>query len=82
MSNGTPESFEDKATKPLGVPATLAIAYAVLWTVTAVIHLIVPLRFPFGVSWALWTSLALLVVSLATILKGFGAFDRLLGRRG
>ncbi len=67
MSNGTPEPFEDKIGKPLGVPATLAIAYTVLWTVGAVVHRIVPLRFP---GWVLWSSLAPLAVSLAVIFKG------------
>ncbi len=62
------EPFEDKTAKPLGVPATLAIAYAVLWTTAAVVHWIVPLRFP---GWVLWASLALLAVSLAVIFKGF-----------
>ena len=80
MSNGVPEPFEDRIGKPLGVPATLAITYAALWTATALVHWIVPLRFPFGVRWALWTSLALLAVSLATILKGSIVFDRLLRR--
>jgi hypothetical protein len=81
VSNGIPEPFEDKAGKPLGVPATLAIWYAVLWTVAALAHWIVPFRFPFGIGWARWISVALLALSLATILAGFGAFDRLRGRR-
>ena len=68
MSNGSPEPFEDKIGKPLAVPATLAIAYTVLWTAAAIVHWIVPLRFP---GWVLWTSLALLAVSLAVIFKGF-----------
>ena len=68
MSNGTPEPFEDKIGKPLGVPATLAITYTVLWTAAAVVHWIVPLRSP---GWVLWPSLALLAVSLAVILRGF-----------
>ncbi len=68
MSNGTPEPFEDKTANPLGVPATLAIAYTVLWMAAAVVQWIVPLRVP---GWVLWASLALLAVSLAVILKGF-----------
>ena len=68
MSNGTPEPFEDKIAKPLGVSATLTIGYTVLWTVVAVVHWIVPLRFP---GWVLWPSLALLAVSLAVMFRGF-----------
>ena len=67
MSNGTPEPFEDKIGKPLGVPATLAIGYTVLWVVVAVVDWIVPLRFP---GWVLWPSLALLAVSPAVIFRG------------
>ncbi len=68
MSNGTPEPFEDKIGKPLGVPITLAIAYTVLWMAAAVVRWLVPLRLP---GWVLWPSLALLAVSLAVIFKGF-----------
>ena len=67
MSNGTPEPFEDKVGKPLGVPATLAIAYTVIWMVAAVVYWIVPMRFP---GWVLWPSLALLAISLAVIFRG------------
>ncbi len=68
MSNGTPEPFEDKIGKPLGVPATLAITYTLLWTAAAVVHWIVPLPFP---GFVLWASLGLLAVSLAVIFRGF-----------
>ena len=68
MSNGTPEPFEDKIGKPLGVPATLALGYIVLWAAVAVVYWIVPLSFP---GWVLWPSLALLAVSLAVIFRGF-----------
>jgi len=68
MSNGTPEPFEDKIGKPLGVPTSLAIGYTLLWTAVAVVYWIVPLGFP---GWVLWPSLALLAVSLAVILRGF-----------
>ncbi len=68
MSNGSPEPFEDKIGKPLPVPATLAIAYTVLWMVAAVVQWIVRLHVP---GWVLWASLALLAVSLAVIFKGF-----------
>ena len=68
MSNGSPEPFEEKIGKPLGVPATLAFAYTVLWTAVAVVYWIVPLRFP---GWVLWPSLGLLAVSLAVIFQGF-----------
>ena len=68
MSNGSPESFEDKIGKPLGVPATLAIAYTVLWTAAVVVDWFVPLSFP---NWVLWPSLALLAISVTVILMGF-----------
>ena len=68
MSNGTPEPFEEKIGKPLGVPTTLALGYIVLWAAVAVIHWIVPMRFP---GWVLWPSLVLLAVSLAVIFRGF-----------
>ena len=67
MSNGTPGPFEDKSGKPLGVPTTLAIAYTLLWMAAAGVHWIVPLRFP---GWVLWSSLALLAVSLVAIFRG------------
>ena len=67
MSNGTPEPFEDKIGKPLGVPATLAIGYTVVSGVVAVVYWIVPLHFP---GWVLWPALALLAVSLAVIFRG------------
>ena len=67
MSNGTPEPFEDKIEKPLGVPITLAIGYTVLWVAVAVVNWIVPLHFP---GWVLWPSLALLAVSPAVIFRG------------
>ncbi len=68
MSNGTPEPFEDKIGKPLGVPTTLALGYIVLWAAVAVVYWIVPLSLP---GWVLWPSLALLAVSLAGIFRGF-----------
>ena len=67
MSNGTPEPFEDKVGKPLGVPATLAIAYTLLWTAAAAVHWMVSLSFP---GWVLWSSLAPLALSLAVIFRG------------
>jgi membrane protein YdbS with pleckstrin-like domain len=67
MSNGTPEPFEDKVGKPLGIPVTLAIAYTLLWTATAVVYWILSLSFP---GWVLWSSLALLALSLVVIFRG------------
>jgi membrane protein YdbS with pleckstrin-like domain len=67
MSNGTPEPFEDKVGKPLGIPVTLAIAYTLLWTATAVVYWILSLSFP---GWVLWSSLALLALSLVVIVRG------------
>jgi len=67
MSNGTPDLFEDKTGKPLGISATLAIAYTLLWTAAAIVYWIFSLRFP---GWVLWSSLALLAVSLVVIVRG------------
>ena len=69
MSNGVPETFEDKG-KPSHLLTTLAVAYVVLWGGVAVLSPFIDVPWvDWEMGWPTWLSVVVFVIALGLVAK-------------